>query len=277
MAFEPERDVDYADYEALQLSLEERILTITLSNPSRRNALTPMMSVELAHIWNDVADDRRVSVIILTGEGDSFCSGADLSVLNVAGDAPGADDVTPLNITTRIARKHVMGILDCEKPVLAKVRGPAYGAGVNLALASDMVFASPSARFCDSHVKAGLAAGDGAALLWPAAVGFHRAKEYVMTGEPVGAEEAERIGLINRVAPEEELDAVVLTMAEKLRDLPPHAVNYTKHAMNLALKQMAQTAFEASLAYEIYSMQTDDHREAMAAFAEKRKGKFKGR
>jgi enoyl-CoA hydratase len=97
-----------------------------------------------------------------------------------------------------------------------------------------------------------------------------------MTGEPVSAEIAERIGLINRCVPDAELDAHVQALAEKLRDLPPHAVNYTKVAMNVALKQMAQSGFEASLGYEIYSMRMQDHQEAMSAFAQKRKGRFKG-
>jgi enoyl-CoA hydratase len=275
MSFEPERDIDYADYKALKLSLQDRILTVTLSNPGRRNAVTPQMSVELARIWNDVWDDRNVSVVILTGEGDSFCSGADLSILADSGGD--SDETRPLNITTRIARKHVMGLLDLEKPVLAKLRGPAFGLGATLALACDMVFAAPGARICDSHVKAGLVAGDGAVLLWPLAIGFHRAKEYLLTGDPIPAEVAEQIGLINRVVADADLDAHVQAMAEKLRDLPPLAVNYTKSAMNMTLKQMTQASFEASLAYEVYTMATEDHQEAMRAFAERRRGRFTGR
>lgn len=274
MSFEPERDVDYADYKALKLSLTDRILTVTLSNPGRRNAINPQMSVELARIWNDVWDDRNVSVVILTGEGDSFCSGADLSILSEAGTET---EARPLNITTRIARKHVMGLLDLEKPVIAKLRGPAFGLGATLALACDMVFAAPGAKICDSHVKAGLVAGDGAVLLWPLAIGFHRAKEYLLTGDPIAAEVAEQIGLINRVIPDPNLDLHVQAMAEKLRDLPPLAVNYTKSAMNIALKQMTQASFEASLAYEVYAMGTQDHQEAMRAFAERRRGRFTGR
>lgn len=275
MGFEPERHVDYGRYEALKIERQGRILTITLSNPGRKNAVTPQMSVELAHVWQDVWDDPEASVVILTGEGDSFCSGADLSILDKSSDTDAR--TVPLNITTRMARRHVMGILDLEKPVIAKVRGPAYGLGANLALASDLVFAAPNARICDSHVKAGLVAGDGGVLLWPLAIGFHRAKEYLLTGEPVTAEEAERIGLINRVIPDEELDSHVEAFANKLCALPPHAVNYTKSSLNIALKQMAQAAFETSLAYEAYSMRMDDHKEALAAFAEKRTGNFKGK
>lgn len=274
MAFEKARTIDYAEYKALKIDRRDGILTLTLSNPGRRNAITPDMSSELARIWDDIWEDEETAIVILTGEGDSFCSGADLGIL---GDSSAEEPKgSYVNITSRVAKKHVMGLIDCEKPVLAKVRGPAFGLGVNLALASDMVFAAPSAKFCDSHVKAGLVAGDGAVLMWPLAIGFHRAKEYLMTGDPIPAVEAERIGLINRVIPDEELDDYVQKMAEKLRDLPPHAVNYTKSSLNIAMKQMAQASFEASLAYEIYTMQTADHQEAMAAFGEKRKGKFKG-
>lgn len=275
MAFEPEAVVDYSAYKALKLSLVDRIMTVTLSNPGRRNAITPAMSVELAHVWDDLWADPQVSVIILTGEGDSFCSGADLGALKDKTDD--YDGPLPTNITSRVARRHVMGIIDCEKPVIAKVRGPAFGLGANLALASDMVFCAPNAKICDSHVKAGLVAGDGGALLWPLAIGFHRAKEYLLTGDPVPADVAERIGLINQVVADDALDAHVQALAEKLRDLPPHAVNYTKTGLNVALKQMTQSGFEASLAYELYSMGTQDHQEALAAFGEKRKGKFRGR
>jgi enoyl-CoA hydratase len=121
-----------------------------------------------------------------------------------------------------------------------------------------------------------MAAGDGGALLWPLAIGFHRAKEYLMTGEPIPGPVAAEIGLVNRCLPDDQLDAHVQAMAEKLRDLPPHAVNYTKAALNVGLKQMAQSAFETSLAYELYTMQTDDFTEATTAFLEKRKGVFTG-
>jgi enoyl-CoA hydratase len=267
---------DYSAYKALKLSKADAIMTITLSNPGRRNAVTPGISAELTTIWEDVWQDPEVSVIIIIGEGRDFCSGADVS--NLAANAGGrtADVRQPVNTNSRVGKKHMYGILDCEKPIIAKVRGVAYGMGVNVALACDMVYAAPGARFCDSHVKVGLVAGDGGVLLWPLLVGMHRAKEYLMTGEPVPAEKAAAIGLINACIPDDELDAHVQAMAEKLRDLPPHAVNYTKAALNVAMRQMAGAAFEMSLGYEIYSMKTADHKEATAAFGEKRKGVFKG-
>jgi enoyl-CoA hydratase len=266
---------DYSRYQALKLSLKDRIMTVTLSNPGKKNAVTPAMSEELTTLWDDLWQDPEVSVVIVTGEGDAFCSGADLSGLSKR-LAPEVRTRRVVNHVTRSARKHVMGILDCEKPILAKVRGVAYGMGVNVALACDMVFVSENARLCDSHVKAGMAAGDGGVLLWPLAVGIHRAKEYLMTGEPIPGKVAEEIGLVNRCLPDDLLDAHVQQMAEKLRDLPPHAVNYTKVALNTALKQMTQSAFEASLAYEVYTMGLADFAEANNAFREKRKGTYTG-
>ncbi|MET0984528.1 MAG: enoyl-CoA hydratase-related protein [Steroidobacteraceae bacterium] len=266
---------DYSRYKGLQLSKNDGIMTITISNPGKKNAITPQQNNELTQIWDDVWLDPDVRVIILTGAGKDFCSGADVSAL-----ANGVLDTTgfqPVNPVSRTAKKHLYGILDCEKPVLAKVRGVAYGVGVNMALACDMVFAAQGARFCDSHVKAGMVAGDGGVLLWPLLVGMHRAKQYLMTGEPVAAEKAAEIGLINACLPDEELDAHVLKMAGTLRDLPPHAVNYTKMALNTSLRQMAGAAFEMSLAYEIYSMGMKDFKEATTAFVERRKGKFEGR
>jgi enoyl-CoA hydratase len=267
--------VDYARYKELKLDLRDRIMTLTLSNPGRKNAVTPVMNAELATIWDDLWLDSNVSVIIFTGEGDAFCSGADLKALN-AEFTSGAKPRNVVNPVTRVAKKHVMGILECEKPILAKVRGPAYGMGVNLAMACDMVFVSDNARLCDSHVTAGMVAGDGGVLLWPLAIGIHRAKEYLMTGTPIPGPVAAEIGLVNRCLPDDELDAHVQAMAEKLRDLPPLAVNYTKMALNVALKQMTQAAFETSLAYEAYTMQSADFIEATTAFMEKRKGVYTG-
>ncbi|MCY4214273.1 MAG: enoyl-CoA hydratase-related protein [Gammaproteobacteria bacterium] len=271
---------DYSAYRALGLHKDQGIMTITLSNPGRRNAVTSQQSEELTRIWDDVWLDPEVSVIVLTGANQDFCSGADLASLSerVSKSEPTqSQSRSPVNFVSRLAKKHLHGILDCEKPTIAKVRGVAYGVGVTIALACDLVYAAPGARFCDSHVKAGMVAGDGGVLIWPLLVGMHRAKEYLMTGEPVEAEVAERIGLINACVPDDSLDSHVLAVAERLRDLPPHAVNYTKVALNTAMKQMAGAAFEMSLGYEMYSMGMDDFREATTAFVEKRKGKFLGK
>jgi enoyl-CoA hydratase len=273
--FDPPERVDYSRYTSLKLSMADGIMTVMLSNPGRRNAATARMSDELATIWEDLWVDPDVKAIILTGEGNDFCSGADVGQIADA-ETEGEKPISHVNRCTRYARKHIMGIVDCEKPTIAKVRGVAYGMGLSMALACDMVFVSENARLCDSHVKVGLVAGDGGVLLWPLAVGIHRAKEYLMTGEPLTGKKAEEIGLINRCLPDDQLDQHVQTMAEKLVSLPPHAVNYTKAALNMVLKQLTSTAFEASLAYEIYTMKMDDVGEATKAFMEKRKGRYTG-
>ena len=275
MNFGPPERLDYSRYKALKLSLNDGIMTVMLSNPARRNAVTQRMSDELATFWEDLLVDPDVKAIIFTGEGKDFCSGADIGQL-IGDGSEGEKATCYVNRATRYARKHVIGILDCEKPVIAKVRGVAYGMGLSMALACDMVFVSDTARLCDSHVKIGLVAGDGGVLLWPLAVGIHRAKEYLMTGEPLDGKKAEEIGLVNRCLPDDQLDQHVQNMVEKLVNLPPHAVNYTKASLNLVLKQLASTAFEASLAYEVYTMKMDDVGEATKAFAEKRKGRYTG-
>ena len=263
---------DYSRYKSLKLHKDGGVMTITLSNPGRRNATTPEMSIELANIWDDVWQDDEVAVIVIQGEGQDFCSGADTERLKSRDDAAGPT----FNVTRRM-KKHAYGLLDCEKPVVAKVRGVAYGIGLTLALASDLVYAADSARFCDPHVKLGLVAGDGGVLLWPAMGALRRAKEALLLGEALTAQEAMDIGLINRVLPDDQLDAHVDGIVSRLLEMPPHALNYTKVSLNLALKQMTGAAFEASMAYQAYALKTEDFKEATRSFVEKRKGKFQGK
>ncbi|HKX78299.1 MAG TPA: enoyl-CoA hydratase-related protein [Novosphingobium sp.] len=267
-----EGNYDYSRYSGLLLNKRDGVMTITLSNPGRRNATTPVISNELTTIWDDVWQDDEVKVIILQGEGKDFCAGADTNRLAKQGDVP-----SPLFGMTRKAKKHAMSIIDCEKPVIAKVRGHAYGVGLTLALAADLVYASEDARFCDPHVKLGMVAGDGGVLLWPAMGAFRRAKEALLLGEAISAADAMELGLINRVLPDDQLDEHVASIARRLCDMPSHAVNYTKVSLNVALKQMTGAAFETSIAYQAYSMKMGDFKEATKAFAEKRKGNFEGK
>lgn len=265
---------DYSRYKELKLNNDKGIMTVTISNPGKRNAINPEASYELAGIFGDLWIDPEVKVIILTGEGEHFSSGADIGTIGSASaDAP---ESLPTNIVTYRAKRHVYGILECEKPVIAKIRGVAYGAAVNMALACDMAYAAEGARICDSHVKVGMVAGDGGNILWPLLIGMRRAKEYLMTGEPIPAEKAEELGLINRCVPDDQLDGVVQEMAEKLMALPPHAVNYTKASLNSTMKQMAGASFEGALGYEIYTQQMNDFKEATTAFIEKRPPRYTG-
>jgi enoyl-CoA hydratase len=153
----------------------------------------------------------------------------------------------------------------------------AIGLGCTLALFCDVIFASENARFADPHVRVGVVAGDGGAVIWPQLVGYARAKEYLMTGDPIPGKEAERIGLINHVVPDADLDARVDAFARKLAAGAPQAIRYTKVSVNLRLKEIAHTILDASMAYEMLTFATQDHREAVSSFLEKRKPAFTGK
>jgi enoyl-CoA hydratase len=264
--------IDPSRYEWIKIDKrEDGVATLTLNNPRRKNAVPRPMHRELERIWDEIDADDDIRVVVLTGEGDAFCAGTDLSVQD-QDNQEGRKGRPP----TRSARRLFWNMLDAEKPIIAKVRGPAYGVGVNIALACDMVIAAEGARFCDSHVRMGIAPGDGGAALFPLLLGFHRAKEYLMLGEPLEARKAVELGLINYCVPEPELDAFVDGYARRLAAGAPLAISYGKMSVNLLLKQMTAGAFETSLAYDQLTLFTDDHKEGARAFLEKRPPSFKG-
>ncbi|PTR12579.1 MULTISPECIES: enoyl-CoA hydratase/isomerase family protein [unclassified Novosphingobium] len=264
--------IDPSRYEWIKIAKsDDGIATLTLNNPRRKNAVSRPMHREIERIWDEIDQDDDILVSILTGEGDAFCAGTDLSVQN-ADNESGRKGRPP----TRSARKLFWSMLDAEKPIIAKVRGPAYGVGVNIALACDMVIAAEGAKFCDSHVRHGIAPGDGGVAFFPLLLGFHRAKEYLMLGEAIEASKAAAIGLINYCVPDAELDAFVDGYAKRLAKGAPLAIAYGKMSVNLLIKQMTAGAFEASLAYDQLTLFTDDHKEGARAFLEKRTPDFKG-
>ena len=263
--------INVSAYETLNISKSDGIVTIALNNPARKNAVGRRMHEELERVWDDVDADDDIRVAILTGEAGTFCAGTDLGAQQKRNDEGRSG-----RPRTRSARRLFWTMLDCEKPIIAKVRGHAYGLGVNIALACDMVFAAETAKFCDSHVKHGIAPGDGGAALWPLLIGFHRAKEYILTGEPLDGKRAAEIGLINHALPDDALDAAVEAMARKLADGAPLAISYGKLSVNAMLKQLVAGAFETSMAYDQLTLFTKDHKEGAAAFMEKRKPRFVG-
>lgn len=263
--------MDYTGYERIRVKRTERILTLSLSNPAKMNAVDGRMHHELADIFYDVQKDDTVDIVVLEGEGSSFSAGGDIEWMR---DAAQGLIQGP---TTIEGKRIIFGLLDLEKPIIAKVRGPAIGLGCTLALFCDVIFASENARFADPHVRVGVVAGDGGAVIWPQLVGYARAKEYLMTGDPISGKEAERIGLINHVVPDAELDARVDAFARKLAAGAPQAIRYTKVSVNLRLKEIAHTILDASMAYEMLTFATQDHREAVSSFLEKRKPVFTGK
>ncbi|HAN26886.1 MAG TPA: enoyl-CoA hydratase, partial [Haliea salexigens] len=168
-------------------------------------------------------------------------------------------------------------LLDLEKPIIAKVTGPAVGVGCTLALFCDFIYATPDAKFADPHVSVGLVAGDGGAVIWPQLIGYARAKRYLLTGDFIDGATAAEYGLITEAVPKEELDATVDAMAKRMADGAPYAIRWTKSSINAGLKLLANAIIDRSGAYENLTMLTEDHKTALLAFKNREKPVFKGR
>ncbi len=265
--------MDFKNYELLTISREGRVLTITMNRPELLNAVSHALHEEMARVFFEAADDPDSDVVVLTGAGKAFSAGGDFQWLSdqIKGIRP------PFVNEAKSMRRIVMGILDCPKPVIAKVNGDAFGFGASVALLCDVVIAADHARFADPHVKLGLVAGDGGALIWPQLIGFAKAKHYLLTGEAIGAVEAERCNLITFAKPAAELDAFVDNYATKLARGAQTAIRYTKSVTNIALRQLFSSVFEAGVAYEGLTTYTDDFKEAVSAMIEKRRPTFTGK
>ena len=236
--------IDYSDYEFLKVEVADRVATITINRPESLNAVNNVVHHELEQIWLDVRADHDVNAIILTGAGRAFCAGGDVkgmadgSLASVpARKARGADaDRSPQSNGRRL----VDNMLDVEQPIIGAINGDAVGLGATLALLCDITVVSEKARFADTHVKVGIVAGDGGAVIWPLLIGPHRAKEFLMRGNFINGAEAGRIGMVNyAVAPE-------LVMG-KARELAQELARWTDlgHQMEQALgQQMAQAAVQ---------------------------------
>lgn len=263
--------MNLSDYTTLLLTRDGAILTVTLNRPDVRNASNAQMERELCRVFTEVNDDPDTRVVVLTGAGDALCGGGDFDYIREMMDAPPKMwDALPT------AKRVVFSMLDCVKPVIAKINGHAIGLGATLALFCDVTFAAEHAKIADPHVAIGFVAGDGGAVIWPQLIGYNRAKEYLFTGDALLAPEAARIGLINHAVPAAELDARVHAYAGKVASMPPRAVQWTKASINIGLKQLAHSIMDASMAYEALSNATRDHREAMDAIAARRKPDFTG-
>ncbi|MCS6924757.1 MAG: enoyl-CoA hydratase-related protein, partial [Candidatus Binatia bacterium] len=222
-----------------------------------------------SHIFADIAQDQATEVVVLTGKGRAFSAGGDIKWFQ---------EMTPAQLDALFAeaRKIIIDLLEVEQPIIAAVNGAATGLGATLALFSDVIFAAENAKIGDPHVKVGVVAGDGGAIIWPWLVGAARAKEFLMTGELLTAREAERIGLINHVVAPEQLIPTVMEFATRLANGPTKAIRWTKASVNKILRDTANLVLDTSLALEKLCFATADHKEAVRAFVEKREPKFTG-
>ena len=245
-----------------------RVLRVTMENDGKLNAADAAMHAELATVWRDIDADHDVSVAILTGAGEAFSAGGDFALI----DELMSDADARLRIW-REARDIVYNVINCAKPIVAAIRGPAVGAGLAAALVSDVVIATKTARIIDGHTRLGVAAGDHAAMIWPLLIGMAKAKYYLLTCEPLSGEEAERLGLVSLCVEDDELEARAVAIAEKLARAAPTAVRLTKYALNNWLRMMGPT-FDASLALEWMSWGGAEAAEGLASLKEKRVADF---
>jgi len=262
----------YDGYEALQIERQGPVLTVTLARPEVRNAINEQLHSELSRVFDDIDRDPETSVVILTGAGDAFCAGGDLRwLLSMHGD--------PVRISEAIRndRRIQNTLLDLEKPIIARIVGPAVGLGCTLALYCDFIYATPDARLADPHVSVGLVAGDGGSIIWPQLIGYARAKRYLLTGDPITGSVAAELGLITEAVPEEDLDATVEAMAQRMATGAQQAIRWTKASINAGLKQVANAVLERAAGYESMSQMTEDHRIALEAFLNKEPARFVGR
>jgi 2-(1,2-epoxy-1,2-dihydrophenyl)acetyl-CoA isomerase len=253
----------------------DQVSHITLNRPEALNALTPEQRDRVIELLGDASADPDVRAVVLTGTGRGFCAGADLRGGGAAGRERVAGDVAR---TLRLgAQRLVAAVLDCEKPVIAAVNGTAAGLGAHLALACDLVLAAESARFIEVFVRRGLVPDAGGAYLLPRLIGPQRAKELMFFGDALCAADAERLGLVNRVVPDDALDKTAREWAARLAAGPTRALALTKQLVNASLDTDRATAFAAEAAAQEINMTTADAQEGVASFVERRSPVFKGR
>jgi 2-(1,2-epoxy-1,2-dihydrophenyl)acetyl-CoA isomerase len=245
------------------------IVTVTLHRPDKKNAIDGPMWDELLAVFREVAESASDRVLVLTGAGGAFCAGADLS------PRPGEK-------RHQLDQMHHFGwvglaLHEIPKPTIAKVNGVAVGAGLNLALGCDLIVAGESARFSEIFVKRGLAIDLGGSWLLPRLVGLHKAKELALLGDMLDAKEAERIGIVNLVVPDAQLDAFVADWARRLAAGPPLALQMTKRMLTMGLTMSLSEALHQEAMAQAVTGASQDTAEALRAFFQKREPSFKGR
>ncbi|MCK2219270.1 enoyl-CoA hydratase/isomerase family protein [Actinomadura sp. ATCC 31491] len=259
----------YDKYEKLRLdSPADGVLRVTISEPARLNAVDAVAHRELGEIWRDADRDDSVRSILVRGEGRAFSAGGDLSMI----EEMMADHATRLRVFAE-ARDIVYNVLNCAKPVVSAIQGPAVGAGLAVALLADVSVAGRTARIIDGHTRLGVAAGDHAAIVWPLLCGLAKAKYHLLLCEPVTGEQAERMGLVSLCVDDDEVHDKALEVAVRLAAGAQEAIRLTKYALNNWLR-MAGPSFDASLAMEFLGFTGPDVAEGVRALREKRPPAF---
>lgn len=243
------------------------VVTATINRPQCKNAIAFSMWEELRRLFQEVSQTPSDRVLVITGAGDAFCAGAELSEDMLNGH--------PLDAMYTV-NAAALALHAVTKPTIAKVNGDAVGAGMNLALGCDLIVAGESARFSQIFVRRALSVDFGGTWLLPRLVGLHKAKELALLGDIISAHEAERMAIVNRVVADDELDGFVDDWARRLAAGPPLALQMTKKMLSNAFSQSLSEALDAEAASQTVNVGTQDTREGVIAFIEKRPPVFRG-
>lgn len=263
-----------ADFEALEYSLDNQVARITLNRPDQRNAVNATMRDELLGLLTDAQMNPDVRAVILTANGKGFCTGADLS--GPRREGPSGPGVTRMVMKTS-SQRLIRALWELEKPVVAAVNGVAAGLGAHLAFACDFVIAAESARFIEIFVRRGIAIDAGGAFLLPRLIGLQKAKELVFLGDDLPASEAQALGLVTKVVADDQLQSAAGELAARLAQGPTLAIGLSKRLLQRSLESSIDTALEEEALAQTLVTQSEDTREGMMAFMQKRPPEFKGR
>jgi enoyl-CoA hydratase len=264
--------MDYSEYKHLAFKhFDDGVLQVTLNRPEVLNATDARMHWEIAQVWKDIDADTRAKVVLVTGAGRAFSVGGDNNML-----AQTLGDAEKIAGLWREAGDIVYNMINLDKPIISAINGPAFGAGLAVALLADISIVAENVRFTDGHVILGVAAGDHAVIIWPLLCGMARAKYYLLTGEMLDGKEAERIGLVSMCVPADQLMNKAVEVAHKLAAGPQQALRWTKRSLNNWLR-MAGPSFDTSLALEMLGFFSADVKEGNAALRERRPPRFAAR
>lgn len=267
--------MNYDSYEYLQIEVDaDGVCTVTMNRPDVLNAAGGPMHPELERVWLDINEDEHVKAVVLTGAGRAFSAGGDLKGMAARVGTP--DNFRHALKAPAHTRRLWQNMLELQAPLIAAVNGDAMGLGCTLALFCDITVISETARIGDTHVKVGLVAGDGGAVIMPLLIGDAKAKDLLMRGRVLTGKEAHDIGLITHVRPAEQVLEEARGIARELAALPKYAVAWTKLSVNKRVKEQLNLVIDTSMAFEMLTMNSNDHAAAVKAFVEKRKPEFKG-
>lgn len=260
------------DYESLRWELEGHVATVTLDRPEKKNAMSRVMFDEIGAVFDRASEDPEIRCLVVTGAGGAFCSGADL------GDPANFVSTTfEARDRMKIVHRIVSSVVNCSVPTIAKVTGIAAGAGCNLALCCDLVVATRSASFAELFVKRGLVVDFGGSWALTRLLPLNKAKELALLGDTISAEQADALGILNRLCGDDEVDAVVKDLAERLAALPPRTVSLIKENLNRAADSSIEASLDNESATQSLLLMSEDTREALGAWLEKREPRFTGK